>query len=266
MDVKDVRTESRVQAVPTPSPESVEAKTDVVSIDTASATNTSTDSISIETSGKETSISLNEARSRLNSAIGAVNVASEATGEIEKIVKSLSGIVDQADDNSTPDNRRVALEKEANQLLDELKRALTTSSPSGLKPLAGDKVRVEVEEKYGKSLDLLLPDHSSDSFGLSLISFSPKESILQTKTKVETARRQIEALREAVDKSKDAVTSVVARVEVAFQNSEASKTTIRDVDAALKLAGETENSIGKDPESALRSFGGVQKNALGLLE
>jgi flagellin-like hook-associated protein FlgL len=222
--------------------------------------------VSIEITSRDHSVAQNDLRAQLNDLINVVNIAAQATTDIEGIVKSISGIVEQATNPELPDHRRATLEREGNALVDELKKAVNTTTPSGLKPLAGDKVRLEVEEKLGKTLEFILPDHSKDSFGISKISFSAKDSIIQTQTSIQTAREQIEKLRKAVDETKDVIQEKVTEVEVAFQNKEASESSIRDLDEALRVATETQKGIGTNPDSAIRSFGGLGKGALGLLD
>jgi hypothetical protein len=159
------------------------------------------------------------------------------------------------------------LEKEARGLRDEITRVAQVSTSEGVKPLAGDTIRLELEETLGKALEIILPSDAKDAFGLNDINLSQKELILDTVAKVEKARRGIEQLRGSLDHGLDSLRTTVAALEVASQNVEASKTSVRDVDSALTLAVNTKGEIRDDPAGALNSVGGsIFKNAKGLLE
>lgn len=221
---------------------------------------------SVDKTVQSTNTSNAEIREKLNSAINVVNLAMEATSEIDNLVKSIGGIVDQAKSESLTPSRRAVLEKEAKELVQEIKRKAEVSSSDGVKPLAGDKIRLEVEEKIGRTLDFVLPDLAKDGFGLGEIGFSRKEAIIQTVTNVEKARKNIQEIKKAVDETMDAVKSTVGTVEVALQNTEASEASIRDLDQAVKLARDTKLGIKSNPVGAMGSLGKLDPKALELLK
>ncbi len=205
-------------------------------------------------------------RAKTNDAISVVNLANEATSEIEKLVESIGGIVEQASHPDISDSRRKVLESEANQLVDEIRKKANTKSESGVRPLAGDKFSLEAEEKFAKTLEIILPDTAKDAFGIGSIDFSPKDAIIQTRNVIARARQQIEQLKSSVKNTQGQVKQVVNALEVALQNSEAAETSIRDVDEALRVAGDTKIGIARNPGGALSSVGNLQKKALDLLE
>ncbi|MBX7144603.1 MAG: hypothetical protein K1X79_09150 [Oligoflexia bacterium] len=207
-----------------------------------------------------------EARSRANAAISVINLAEEATSEIEKLVSSISGIVEQADSPKISEQRRGVLEQEANQLVGEIRRRAQSADADGKKPLAGDKVSVEFEKSFAKTLEIVLPDSAKEAFGIGEIRFSRKDAIVQTRNVIAQARERLEQLKDAVKESKESVRSSVGEIEVAIANTEASGASIRDVDAALQLAANTRIGIGRDPQGALSSVGNLQKTALELLK
>jgi hypothetical protein len=58
----------------------------------------------------------------------------------------------------------------------------------------------------------------------------------------------------------------VLSYEIAQQNTEASKASVRDVDAAAKLAGAAETKIFSNPSTALDAIGDVSPKALDLVK
>jgi flagellin-like hook-associated protein FlgL len=204
-----------------------------------------------------------EVRARTNDAINVVNLVSDATTEIEKLVNSISGIVEQASSPKISESRRKVLEDEANHLVKEIRRKAQVKTSQGLRPLAGDKISLPVDEK---GIDISLPDAAKDAFGIGSIDLSPKDAITETRSALSHAREQVEKLKESVKQTQAQVKNTVDALEVALQNSEAAQTSIRDVDEALKVAGDTKVGISRDPRSALKSVGNLQRKALSLLD
>ncbi|MCO6430562.1 MAG: hypothetical protein J5J00_06845 [Deltaproteobacteria bacterium] len=267
MDVKDVRAP---QGSVKPAGREIEtqnkARRSAVALATLIPSNTQNSQRTDRVDTRSRSTAKSEIRARINEVINVTNVAADATTQISNLVKSIDGIVEQAkEDNITP-QRRAVLEKEANELVDEIKKAAQSSASNGIRPLTGEKIRLEVEERIGRTLEIMLPDEAKDAFGLGNFTFSTKETIISTIANVKEAERSILKLREAVQEASRSVSETASSVEVALQNLEASEATIRDVDAAIKLAGETKIGIGQDPESALESVGQLDSSALGLLD
>lgn len=256
MEVKDVRSTKLVV-------ENKPARTTNQSANSKPATNETADVVisdQTRASGKT------QVRQQLNDVINVANVAKDVSGQIDRIVQSISGIIKQARQEGLPDQRRAALEKEANQLVEEIKKAAETPASNGLRPLAGDKIRLEVEEKIGKTLDVILPDDAKNAFGITEINFSTKDSIISTIASVEQAEQNILRLKSAVEEASKNVSETAAAVDVALQNSEASETSIRDLDQALKLAAQTREIISEDPKKALKSLGAFSTKSFQLLE
>ena len=194
-------------------------------------------------------------RARFNDLVGAVHIAGEASAQIEKLVKSLGGIVEQVSDRPIPDKRLRILEEEANQLVNEIQKAAQASAPNGLRPLAGDPIRLEAEQQIGQTLEVILPDDANKGFDLGTIKFSTKEAIINTRANVLVAEARARALREAVNQSSQQVKNAAAAIDVASQNSEAAESNLRDLDAAAELVSNTRRQIGQQPEAAVAAVG-----------
>jgi flagellin-like hook-associated protein FlgL len=215
-------------------------------------------------------------RGKANQAIDAINVAAEAASEIEKLVKGIDGIVGQAQEllksdsknpqESQSETHRVPLlEQEANQLLGEIKKLARSQAPNGVRPLAGDKIRLDIEEKVGKALEVILPNEASDAFGIDSLSLSSIDAIVNARANVEEARDRIQKIRDSITSTHKEVSSIVGQLEVAFQNSESARASIRDVDEALKVVSETSRKISGNPDGALKAIR-IGKGSLTLLE
>lgn len=224
------------------------------------------DKVDVQSGSRRENNSIAQTRAKANEAISVVNLAEEATGEIQKLVASIGGIVDQVDNPRLSQQRREVLEREANQLVEEIRRKANVETFDGKKPLSGDPVRIEVDKRFAKTLDIILPDNAKEAFGLGQLRFSAKEAIVRTRDIVARAQEQLDVLKDAVKTSKDSIKDEVSALEVALQNSEAANVSIRDVDEALKLAGDTRIGIARDPQGALGSVGNIADSALQLLD
>ena len=222
-----------------------------------------TEAVTLEMKPPKKSHEQRELRARINNVISTINVASETTAEVKKLIKSIDGITLQAQGDIS-DERRTVLENEARGLVAEIKKraGLALSAPVQDK----DQVRLEIEKTLGETLEALFPAGARDAFGIEAIAFTPKENIISVRTSVEVAQRRLEELSQAIENTKHQVKAVIDNLEVAAQNTEAADTTIRDVDAALKLAAHTKSVISANPRSALESVGRISRTAEDLLD
>lgn len=256
MDVKDVPV---VKSGSVSTPKQISGK----SLVSVTASKVSSDQVSVNSNqSRESQILV----SKTNEAISTTNIATDATKDIEQLVKSIGGIVKLAADEATAPQRKTALEKEANTLVDEIKKRAAVEGPNGTKPLAGDPIRLEIEESLGKRLEVLLPDDAKEAFGIGKVSFSTKEVILNTVVAVKSAEERILKLREALNKTAEALKGTVDEVDIANQNAEAAKSSVRDVDQALRLAFNTRDVISGNPSSAMSSLGKLTADSLRVLE
>lgn len=264
MDVKDVKslaakTAKIQQTSESVKPSQLQRNGSQLSASTVNATRADSVNVKVEGRAGSKSEDVIKSRERANSLINVVNFAAEATEEIDKLVRSVDGIIEQASSESITPERTQVLESEANELINEIRRQANLEGPDGSRPLAGDKVRVDLEEKLGKTLEVILPEAAKDAFGIGTVQFSTKDSILQTRTQVEEARLRLDSLKNAVSQVQRDVSESVAELEVAFQNSEAAAATIRDVEGALEKGNEVRSAIKLNPDDALSSVGEFQK-------
>lgn len=201
-----------------------------------------------------------------NSSIDAVNFVSSQVSGIADFVKGLSGIVAQASDESLSNDRRKALEREANQLVEAIKLRANTPAPTGELPLAGDEIKFDLEDKIGKTLEVMLPEDASKAFGIGVVQFTTKDTIIKTRNIVADAKTKLANLQQAVSSVRDEVTRTIAELEVAMQNGEATRSSIRDVEGALEISDDIRKSVKLNPKLARDAVGSLhEENAMELL-
>ncbi|MBX7138195.1 MAG: hypothetical protein K1X83_09440 [Oligoflexia bacterium] len=266
MDVKDINGNTRELDRSTSSQSAGNQKS-ISSLVGTRATAVNSEAARVDLTGDKrlASAEQDKSREKTNNLISKVNLLSETTSNIDRLVRSIDGIVKQADSGALPERRVTALEREANDLVGKIKEIATDSSTHHTSSPREDEIRQEVERQLGKSLDAILPDDARQAFGLDKIHLSTKEQIISTVASVRAARERVEQLRADVTETRKTVESIVSTYEVAQENSAASLATIRDVDEAVRLASETHGEIAENPTDAMDSVGRIDKKVLDLL-
>lgn len=203
----------------------------------------------------ETNPNSQDFRIQINEAINATHIATETLSKIDQLIKSVDGIIEQATDPKTPTRRLSVLEKEVNNIVEAIKTQAESKTPAGAKPLAGDTIRIELEKSLGKTLELILPDDGKYGFNLGQVSFSRKDSIIQTRASIEEAQRRIEQMKGSIDDAINQVSSIVHSLSVAAENVAASEASREDVDRISDFASSVRNKIHSDPQTAMLSIG-----------
>lgn len=204
-------------------------------------------------------------RENFNNALSKLNVAADVTAKVSEYVSGVKGMVELAADPKTPPGRAQILEQEAKALVSEISDISSNAQVGGIKPLAGDPIVLELENNIGKTLRVLLPTAAKDSFGLKDISFAKADMIIQTRAAVERAARQVDELRQAVERATRDFAKAGVEAEVALQNGESSETSVRDLDEALDLASAAVLNMRGAPAKAVES-NSLTPRSLDLLE
>ena len=224
-------------------------------------------SVRVQENRPQNSNTLDRSRESANRVIDTINLIGDTTDDLEALTKSLGGILQQASGQEIPERRLNALESEANELVNKIKE-IAVNAPSGraLPNSEQDKVRSEIEERIGKSLDAILPDDAKHAFGIGPVTLSRKESIINTLAQIESAKKRLEETRSTTNDARIEVGNIISNLDVAAQNSEAAQTSVRDLDQAVQLATLARTEISIDPEEALGSVGDLGRRATRLLE
>ena len=219
------------------------------------------DEVELSISPQNTEASeVNESRLNANVIISRVNLAIEGTEKIGKILKSISGIVEQAVD--APKNVRDKFSEEATDLAKAISQIAKASTPSESPSVTHDKFRAEVENTIGKTLDIIFPGNAKTSYGLDSIELSTKETIISTRSNVAKAVAQYEELRKSVAKSAEEVKALSQSLDVIATTKQSLQPLVRRVDDAIKLTGGTRISISAEPLTAIASIGNVSAQVL----
>lgn len=197
----------------------------------------------------------------ISNGISSLRVAYETADRVEKVVKSLKGIVEQTEKDPQARKKEI-LEKEGQSLLEALGDIIQTEAPDGTKPLKGEVIKVKAEKELGNSLELILPEISKESIGLS--TFSLKDSIMSIRSTIDKALEVVGTIKEAVAESDNKLKNFALTQEVARENKAASLSTIKDVDDALIASKDLAQTITQKGSEAFAAIG-VRKEMGNLL-
>lgn len=221
---------------------------------------TQSDSVALEVKADKKSSEILQKRDRVNEVIGRVQEAADAVQDIAGLAESIDGIVARAETGDLSEDQTEILASEANQLVDEIRRR----SQRGAEALPGspsDKIRLEVERSLGKALEALFPD-GEDGFGIGTVKLHPPDVIISVRTNVQVARQRIEEIGQTLSGVREEVQEAL----VAFENSVASLSSVRDLDKAAALAKDAGSQISDAPDKALGSIGRLTAETVELLK
>lgn len=226
----------------------------------------SSDFIDFGLPGYSDRASANHDRVKLNDAINAVHVALRGVSSMGQIVDGLSGLTTIALQENACDRKLQLVEKEGGQLFDALKQVASQASPSGLQPLGGDPIRLELDRTLGPVLDVILPDERRSPLGLTEVSLATKDMILSTVAKIENARQRLKDLRSAVTEGMEQLSTITSAHRTMFAPPEMQQQPLSTVDSALAHGWSLQSQVLRLPESADSSHTITSANAAVLLD
>jgi len=207
------------------------------------------DSVSVEIKSKQSSAAPKgdkSQRQELNSVVSTLNQIEEKTGSIEKLTESLYGVLEQAS-GEIPENRRAALTDEARELTEQLRVERDTAPRVKADPPVKDETLAGIEARVGRALDAIFANTEEPKPPAK----SPKDAIIQTLTKVETFRSQLKQVESTLAASKQEISELVSsREDVARANTEAARSSVRDVAQAAEMMERVSQEIGSSSPSA----------------
>lgn len=267
MEVKDLKQPTNLESGSKPGPKSSSTLIEVLF---GGKVRPPTDAVKLRLTAIPTAnkVEVSQVRNGSNQILSAVNTTSETTSDLDRLVKSLGGILKQASETELSNNRVQALQNEANQLVDKISEITSASSLSLplSSPPGTDEVRKEVEKRIGRTLDAIFGDEAKKNLNIGHISLSKREQIIESVAKLEEAKRSVEKIKSEINDTRHAISNILNNFEVAHENSEAAGATVRDLDRAVDLASQAKLNIAKNPEEALGSASKLDSSSLGLLE
>ncbi|RME14534.1 MAG: flagellin FliC [Bdellovibrio sp.] len=206
--------------------------------------------LSISENLKSTIRGYTQAKRNANDGISLVQVAEGGLGEISNILTRLRELGVQAASDTVGDQERAFINKEVQQLKNEVQRIAesTRYADTHLLDGSGDTFEFQIDVGNDDFQDRITFDASSqvatlDELGIADFDFSDKNSAREALDVLEDAQRQVNGYRANLGALQNRLVSTVENLGVAIENFSAANSRIRDTDIAQSSAEMTRNQI-----------------------
>lgn len=191
-----------------------------------------------------------QANRNANDGISMVQTAEGGLNEISNIVVRLRELGIQAASDTVGDTERGFLNKEVQQLKEEVQRiaAVTTWGSTKLIDGSGTTFDFQVgifnnETEDRISFDASQTNATLDALGMSDLDYSTKEGAQTGLSRLDTAQTSVNGLRANLGALQNRLTSTIDNLGVQEENLSAANSRIRDTDIAQASAELTRNTI-----------------------
>ena len=194
--------------------------------------------------------SVRQANRNANDGISMIQTAEGGLNEISNIIVRLRELGIQAASDTVGETERGFLDKEVQQLKDEMQRIANVTTWGRTKLLDGStpsfdfQVGIynnEIEDRI--SFDASNNIATLDSLGLTDVNYSTKEGAQAALNSLDTAQTTVNGYRSNLGALQNRLTSTVDNLSVSEENLSAANSRIRDTDVAQAPAEMTRNSI-----------------------
>lgn len=185
-----------------------------------------------------------------NDGISMIQTAEGGMNEIGNILVRFRELSIQAASDTIGDTERGFIDKEVQQLRGEIDRISQSTEFNGLKLLAGESAKLEIQIGQGNSpeqdrfgFDLADSNVSADRLGVTSLSVKDKESAQSNLTVVDDAINKLSSSRANLGAMQNRLQSVVNNLAVYDENLSSARSRIYDIDMASETAEMAKNNI-----------------------
>lgn len=216
---------------------------------------------------------LRQASRNANDGISLVQVAEGGLNEVSNILVRLRELSVQAASDTVGENERDFLNKEYQQLVQEVDRIAETTSFSGRNLLNGtSSTPMEFQVGNGGSdmnrieFDASEANATSSSLGISGTGVTEKADARDSLANIDEALQTVSGFRATFGSVQSRLQSTISNLETQAVNQEAARSVIEDVDVAAESAKMASDNIVKQAGIAtLSQANGVPASALRLV-
>lgn len=218
--------------------------------------------------------SLGQAGRNANDGISLVQVAEGGLNEVSNILTRMRELGIQASSDTIADRERGFLNKEVQQLKEEMQRIASSTKFGNQKLIDGSGGKFDFQVGTGAdaevdriSYDAGQTNASIDSLGVDGFDFSSKDGAQDALAKIDEAQTTVNGFRADLGAMQNRLQSTVDNIGVMHENLSAANSRIRDTDVAQASADMTRNNIllqanttvlaqaNSVPQSAMRLLG-----------
>lgn len=206
--------------------------------------------LSISETLKSTIRGYGQAQRNANDGISMVQVSEGGLGEISNILTRLRELGVQAASDTVGEVERGFIDKEVQQLKNEMERIAKTTrwGSTNLLDGSGEEYAFQVDINNDDfndriSFDASQQDATTGNLGVDGFDFASKEGAREALEVLETAQRQVNGFRANLGAIQNRLISTTENIGVAVENFSAANSRIRDADIAQSSAEAARNNI-----------------------
>ncbi len=206
--------------------------------------------LSISETLKSTIRGYSQASRNANDGISMVQVAEGGLGEISNILTRLRELGVQAASDTVGETERTFLDKEVQQLKNEVQRISESTRFGATKLLdgSGEELTIQVDINNNEFQDRISFDASQQEATLSALGidgfdFTTKEGAQESLEVLEGAQKNVNGMRANLGALQNRLVSTTENLGVAIENFSAANSRVRDTDVADSSAQMAKNNI-----------------------
>lgn len=185
-----------------------------------------------------------------NDGISMIQTAEGGMNEIGNILVRFRELSIQAASDTVTDVERGFMDKEVNQLHQEINRISSATEFNGRKLLSGEgqSMEIQIGQNNNAALDRFTFDISktnvsANRLGVEGITVGTKEAAQENLTKIDSAMQLLGGDRAEMGALQNRLQSTVSSLQIYDENLSAAKSRIKDVDMASETSELTKNNI-----------------------
>jgi flagellin len=208
---------------------------------------------------------LEQAQRNAQDAIGYVNTAEGALGEVANMLQRIRELAVQYASGTTDVNGRIAISTEAQALGAEITRTINNTTWNGVSVLnAAPAVTVQVGANQAETMTIAAANATTIMTTLNVNALFPLAGTAGTAniTTIETAITAVSTLRSAFGASANRLEYTVSSLGIAQENMMAAESRIRDVDMAQEMVTLSKLQILQESGVAMLAQANQSKSAV----
>ncbi len=194
--------------------------------------------------------STRQAGRNANDGISMVQTAEGGLNEIGNIVTRLRELGIQAASDTIGDTERTFVDKEVQQLKNEMQRIASVTTWGDTKLLDGTSPKFDFQvginnDDFNDRITFAANENVAtlDALGLSGVDYTSKEGAQTALAELDKAQENVNRMRSNLGALQNRLTSTVTNLGVAEENMSAANSRIRDTDVAMESSELTKNNI-----------------------
>ena len=201
---------------------------------------------------------LNMASKNAQDGISLIQTAEGALTETHAILQRMRELAVQAANDTNNDNDRAELQKEVEQLIEELDRISTdtefntkTLLDGSLVSTASGAVVFHIGANAGQNIQLEIGDMSSSGLSVNDINISTQSGADEAITTIQNAIDLVSSERAKLGAYQNRLEHTIKNLDTSAENLQAAESRIRDVDMAKEMMEFTRNNILQQAATAM---------------